>query len=167
MYPEDRVLVGVVKSLRDLRFALDDGWYRIPQAAMPRGVHAEVVALFLSGKVFGEQSGTVAYYGRVGGLELAYRRDLVPSQPNHARANLPYYRVSLHDVTAKQPPIRNRGRRRVTFIYTTWDRFVAARTVRDLYSRAAHFVPRIESPQTHPIRSARILHTDPTEDWII
>ena len=36
MYPEDRVLVGVIRRQRDLRLARDEGWYRIPLAHWPR-----------------------------------------------------------------------------------------------------------------------------------
>ena len=37
----------------------------------------------------------------------------------------------------------NVSKRSVSFIYTTWDRFVAAREIADLYSKNDYFVDRI------------------------
>ena len=76
------------------------------------------------------------------GLELVYRKDLIPD-PKHPRANNVYYRVALGDLEAKTPPITNPTRRPISFIYTTWDRFYQAHTVADLYSTDDFFVDRI------------------------
>lgn len=107
------------------------------------GVFVEYVAFFLSGRVFKGQSGTVAYYAPRQGVELAYRRDLVPTEQNHPRADRVYYRVGLGALQEKQPPITNSSKRTITFIHTTWDRFHAARRIADLYSEADYFVSRV------------------------
>jgi hypothetical protein len=149
MYPDDRVLVGVIKRKRDLTTLQQEGWYRIPQARLKRGVHAEYVAFFLSGRVFKERSGGIHYYARRTGLELAYRRDLLPDEAEHPRAADVYYKVQIRELVPKDPPVLNPGRRTVSFIYTTWDRFVQARRIEDLYSRADYFVDRVY----HALRS--------------
>ena len=143
MLPEDSVLVGVINRKRDLVYARDQHWYRIPQGRMPRGVTADYLAFFLSGKTFGERSGSIHYYAERKGLELSYRRDLLPNEPDHPRADDVYYRVALSDLQVKTPPIANDSKRTITFIYTTWDRFVHARTIADLYSQDDFFVDRI------------------------
>lgn len=152
MFPEDSVLVGVIKTQRDLAFARDAHWYRIPQARMPQGIYASYLAFFLSGAVFRERSGSIACYAARHGLELAYRRDLVPAQPDHPRANDVYYRCQLGELREKTPPILNPTRRRFAFIHTTWDRFCRAATIPDLYSTADYFVDRIY----HALRSEGI-----------
>jgi hypothetical protein len=140
--PEDRVLVGVINRKRDLVAARDEHWYRIPQARMPNGIYAEYIGFFLSG-AFKELNGAVHYYAQRRGLELAYRRDLLPKEKKHKRADDVYYKVQLGELIGKVPPIRNTGRRSISFIYTTWDRFVKAQTIGDLYSKADYFVDRI------------------------
>lgn len=142
MHPEDRVLVGVINTKRDLKFAQEAGWYRIPQKRMPRGVNADYLAFFLSGRVFKEQSGAIGYYAKINGMELARRRDLI-NKPDHPRADEVYYKVALDALREKTPPVRNSDRRPVVFIRTTWDRFVHAATIKDLYSTADYFVDRI------------------------
>ncbi len=143
MFPDDRVLIGVINRKRDFVIARDQRWYRIPQVRLPRGVNAEYLAFFLSGKVFKERSGGIHYYTERKGLELAYRRDLLPGQADHPRADAVYYKVQLGELLEKSPPVRNPTRRPVSFIYTTWDRFVHAREIADLYSKADYFVDRI------------------------
>lgn len=136
MYPEDRVLVGVIKTRRDLRFAQGAGWYRIPLVQMPGGVDVEYVAFFLSGAVFKGLQSTIAYYAPVRGLELARRRELIPDQPDHPRADAIYYQVQLGPLTTKTPPITNPDGRRFAFIRTSWEQFAHAETINDLYRRA-------------------------------
>ncbi|MCB9453597.1 MAG: hypothetical protein H6672_19370 [Anaerolineaceae bacterium] len=142
MFPEDRVLVGVINRKRDLAYARDAHWYRIPQARMSGGVHTEYVAFFLS-RAFKDKNGGIHYYARRAGVELVYRRDLLPEETDHPRAQDTYYKVQLGALVEKTPPILNPSRRSVSFIYTTWDRFVHARQIGDLYSQADYFVDRI------------------------
>lgn len=142
MFPEDRVLVGVINRKRDLELVRDAHWYRIPQKQIPNGVNAEYLAFFLS-RAFKERNGGVYYYAERQGLELAYRRDLLPGEANHKNANEVYYKVQLGALMEKVPPILNPTKRSIIFIYTTWDRFLKAQEIRDLYSKADYFVDRI------------------------
>lgn len=142
MFPEDRVLVGVINRKRDLEYARTEHWYRIPQWRMPRGVNAEYLAFFLS-RAFKERNGGVHYYAECRGLELAYRRDLMPNETEHPRAGEVYYKVQLSDLIEKAPPVLNITGRSIGFVYTTWDRFVKAKTIGDLYSKDDYFVDRI------------------------
>ncbi|MEP7290837.1 MAG: hypothetical protein ABI835_03590 [Chloroflexota bacterium] len=142
MLPEDSVLVGVINRKRDLSYAREQHWYRIPQARMPRGITADYLAFFLS-RSFGERNGAIHYFAERKGLELLYRRDLLPNEPNSARADEVYYRIALGDLQRKEPPVVNDTRRSLNFIYTTWDRFVHASRIADLYSDNDYFVDRI------------------------
>ncbi len=142
MLPEDSVLVGVINRKRDLVYARDQHWYRIPQERMARGVTADYIAFFLS-RAFGERNGSIPYYAEKTGLELRYRRDLLPDEPDHRRADAVYYRVALGDFQVKNPPIRNDTKRTISFVYTTWDRFIHAQTIADLYSDDDVFVDRL------------------------
>jgi hypothetical protein len=142
MFPEDRVLVGVINRKRDLELVRDANWYRIPQKSMPRGVNAEYLAFFLS-RAFKERNGGIYYYAERRGLELAYRKDLLPDEAAHKNADEVYYKVQLGELMEKDPPVLNPTKRTITFVYTTWDRFVKAREIGDLYSKADYFVDRI------------------------
>ena len=141
MYADDRVLVGVVRRKKDFQIAHSCNWYRIPQRQLPRGLNAEYIALFLSSKSFCEHGGTIAYFARISGLELARRRDLLPDESR--RADEIYYKVQFRRLVRREPPINNWPARSISFIRTTWDRFICAETVADLYSSADFYVDRV------------------------
>lgn len=144
VYPEDRVLVGVINTKRDLRFMQDEHWYRIPIKQMPDGVYFEYLAFYLSGSAASDKSTTgIHYFARNSGFELAFRRDLIPNSATHPRADDLYYKVQLENVTPKTPPVRNPTKRPIGFIYTTWDRFVTAEEIADLYDDADYLVDRL------------------------
>lgn len=142
MYPEDRVLVGVIRRKKDLGHALNQGWYRLPLAQMPGGVPYDILALYTGRRITQDQPGGIYTFARISGLELARRRDLLPDEADHARADEVYYRLALRSVQDRTPPILNPTGLRFAFIRTTWDRFVLAQTVRDLTFEAPYLVPR-------------------------
>ena len=82
---------------------------------------------FLSGKTFKEQSGGIAYFARLHGFELARRKDLLPNEEK--RADEIYYKIQFKQLIEKDPPIVNASKRSISFIRTTWDRFVSAKTL--------------------------------------
>lgn len=133
MYPEDRVLVGVMPDPRDFTFAHDQHWYRVPVKHAPTGIHAEYVAFYFTAKFPEDLRWAIHFYARRTGHEMARRIDLFPEQPNHPRAQERYYKLQLGPLKQKQPPIPSLRWRRITFIQTTWDRFVTAREVNDLF----------------------------------
>ena len=83
-------------------------------------------------KVFGEDKWAIHYYAKVLGHELVTRRDLVPVESGHTRARQWYYKVELGPLHHKIPPIVADKWRRITFIFTTGDRFEAAEEIKDL-----------------------------------
>lgn len=164
MFPEDRVLVAVINRQRDLHAAAHDHWYRIPQERMTRGIHAEYLAFYLS-RAFKHRNGGVHFFAETRGLELAKRRDLLPGEPNHKNADRVYYRVALSELREKVPPVMNPTRRPISFIYTTWDRFVHARTISDLYSETDYYVDRIyHALRDHGVNPLRLWHAEQRDD---
>lgn len=141
MYADDRVLVGVVKRAKDFEIARQRHWYRIPRRQMPHGIDAEYIAFFLSASAFGEDGGAIAAFARITGIELARRRDLLPDE--RTRAAEQYYKVQFRQLIEKDPPIANEPARSISFIRTTWDRFISADSIPDLYSEAGFYVDRL------------------------
>jgi hypothetical protein len=142
MYPEDRVLVAYVPSPEDFEIVRREGWYRIPQRFAPKGLHAEYLAFYFGGK-FGEEKWAIHYYARRTGHELVRRRDLLPDQPDHPRADDIYYKVQLGPLQKLAQPIVSLRWRRVTFIHTTWDRFQDATEINDLFIEGGPYVDRL------------------------
>ncbi len=133
-YAADRVLVGVMRSRDDFRLARDAGWYRIPQQSAPPSTTDAAVLAFYFTAAFGKEKWAIHWYAEVRGYELVRRRDLLPHQPDHPRADAPYYKLQLGPLIRREPPIPSRRWRRITFIETTWDRFAAAEEINDLFA---------------------------------
>jgi hypothetical protein len=131
MHPEDRVLVAVMNNRRDFERVRDQGWYRIPaKHAPPSTAESDYEA-------FGEERWAIHWYAPVRGHELARRRELLPDEPDHPRANRVYYKLQLGPLERLEPPIISLRWRRVTFIETTWDRFQMAQEINELYASGA------------------------------
>jgi hypothetical protein len=141
MYPDDRVLVAYVPSPADFDLIQSQNWYRIPYASAPKGLYAEYLAFYF-GVSFGSRKWSVQAYAPRLGHELVQRRDLLPSQPDHPRAEDWYFRVQLGPVTRLERPIISMQWRRVTFLHTTWDRFRDAVELNDLFLDGEAYVDR-------------------------
>ncbi len=164
MYPEDRVLVGVINRQRDFDKAQYEHWYRVPHGKAPQGIHAEYIAFFFS-RAFKAMNGGIHYYARRTGVELVRRRDLLPAEASHPRADALYHKLQLGELRRKEPPILNADRRVVTFIHTTWDRFSQAETLADLYSDADRFVDRVfYALERSGVRSERVWEAEHAGD---
>lgn len=142
MYPEDRVLVAYLPTTNDFKILIQEGWYRIPQQYAPKGIHAEYYAFYF-GRDFGDRKWAIHYYAEQRGYELVRRSDLFPDQPNHPRAGDLYYKISLGPLQMLDHPIVSLRWRRITFMHTTWDRFVEAREINDLLIEGGTYVDRI------------------------
>ncbi len=164
MHAEDRVLVAVMNRPRDFEIAREQGWYRVPQSRASRGVFFEYVAFYFT-SAFGDLGWAIHYYARRLGHELVTRRDLFPGEPDHPRADEPYYKLQIGPPEKREPPIVSLRWRRVTFIHTTWDRFEAATEINDLFAEGGEFVDRLYhalrdgglAPERHlPLREAGV-----------
>jgi hypothetical protein len=143
MYPEDRVLVGVMPNPRDLEIAREKHWYRVPVQHAPSGIHTEYVAFYFTKRFGPDLRWAIHNYARRTGHELVRRVDLLPDEPAHPRAQQHYYMLQLGPLKERVPPIVSLRWRRITFIQTTWDRFIQAREINDLFSSDDIFVDRL------------------------
>lgn len=135
--PDDtaRVLVAVVTQVRDLELARTAGWYRIPLARAPAQIAADYLAFYQTA-AFGPERWAVRYYAPIQAYSLAIRRELLPDEPGHPRANERYYRVALGSLARLALPIPAARLRRIAFIATTFGELRRATDVRELFHPA-------------------------------
>lgn len=130
--PYTTVLVAIFKEPRDLEIARDRHWYRIPVKRLPaRAVEAPVLAFYQT-RAFGEERWAIRYYALVRHWAQVRRVDLLPEEPEHPRAQEPYYQVWLGPLHALPRPIVSRHWRRITFIVTHWQRLHEVEAVEEL-----------------------------------
>ena len=137
MHPEDRVLVAVMNNRRDFARVRDQGWYRVPVRHAPPSTGEAAYIAFYFTKAFGEERWAIHWYAPVRGHELKRRRDLLPDEADHPRADHAYYAMQLGPLERLEPPIISLRWRRIAFIETSWDRFQMAQEINELYASGA------------------------------
>jgi hypothetical protein len=132
MLPESSILIALMNNLRDLERARDEHWYRIPVRSAPKFFPPDYLAFYLT-KPFGPDAFSVRWYAQVRGHELVTRRDLLPDEPDHPRADQRYYKLQLGKLIELPHPIPSRSLRRITFILTNGKRLNEAWEINDLF----------------------------------
>jgi hypothetical protein len=128
------VLVAVVNNIDDLRRAASEGWYRIPQRRAPRRIGADYLAFYQTGAFRNqEEAQTVTYYAATRRYRLLTRRELLPEQADHPRADDFYFRIELGPLQRLDTPLPSAGLHRITFIQTTLERLLHSQSVKELF----------------------------------
>jgi hypothetical protein len=126
-------LVVVVNNRRDWQRVVVEGWYRIPLKHAPDPAAAAYLAFYLT-KPFGAAAWQVAYYAPVLRYTIVLRRELLPDEAAHPRAQEHYYRVAVGPVQRLARAVPSRRLRRITFIPTTFGRLCTAADVAELWN---------------------------------
>lgn len=125
------VLVCLLPSPRDLEIARLLGWYRIPLRTAPKVVAVDALAFYQPG-TFGESGGRIEFTAEVRGHELTTRAELLRDEPEHPRAGEEYYKIQIGSLEQLPEPILAEKWRRLTFLYTTGEYLLKAKTLNDL-----------------------------------
>lgn len=134
---ESPVLVVVVNHPADLARAREQGWYRIPLDRAPRRIAAEYLAFYQTAAFPPQERWAVRWLAPVHGYRIASRRELIPEEPDHPRADCRYYQVKLGALEPLPRPIPSRRLRRITFIPTTLARLHTAEEINDLWIKSS------------------------------
>lgn len=135
LQPESLVLVCLLPEPGDLEIVRLLGWYRIPLRTAPKLVDVDYLA-FYQPLTFGDKGGRIEYIARVKGHELTTRAELFKHQVDHPRAHEEYYKMQLDNLESLATPILADKWKRLTFLYTTGEYLLTARTFQDLVVRS-------------------------------
>jgi hypothetical protein len=125
------VLVCLMPSRRDLEIARFLGWYRIPFRTAPKVVAVDNLAFYQTGS-FGNEAGRIEWSAPVRGHELTTRVELLRDEPDHPHAGEEYFKIQLGPLERLQHPVVAEKWKRLTFLYTTGEYLLRAKTLNDL-----------------------------------
>lgn len=128
---QDLVLMGVVNRKKDLEIALNKHWYRIPVKYAPKR-KANFLAIYQT-RTFGKEGKSINYYATIKHSSLTSRRELLPEEKSHPRANQPYYKLHLGPLKQLPRKIRNKSRRRINFGFTTLRKLFKSSEISQLF----------------------------------
>lgn len=129
------VLVCLVPVPRDLEIARLLGWYRIPLRTAPKVIAVDYLAFYQPAS-FGESGGRIEFVAPVRGHELTTRGELLKDEAEHPRAGEEYFKIQLGSLEKLSVPILADKWKRLTFLYTTGEYLLRARTLNDLAVRS-------------------------------
>ncbi|HIJ65659.1 MAG TPA: DUF559 domain-containing protein [Candidatus Hydrogenedentes bacterium] len=135
----DEVLVAIMNNRKDFSIARERGWYRIPVESADkwlRGRWPPRWLAFYQTKVFGDEAYSVRYYAQALDTRQVLRRDLFPDRPEDPKADRAYHQILLGPLQQLAKPIYSRRLRRIIFIQTTWEKFMHAAEINDLYDES-------------------------------
>jgi len=147
------VLVVVVNNAEDLRRAASDGWYRIPQRRAPRRIGADYLAFYQTGAFKGQpEAQSVTYFAPTRRYRLLTRRELMPDEADHKRAEDFYFRIDIGPLQRLEHPVLAAKMRRVTFIHTTMQLLLQSQDVRELFHQEDPFEKLWKTLREHRLR---------------
>jgi hypothetical protein len=125
------ILVAFLPTPRDLEIARLLGWYRIPLRTAPKVVAVDYLA-FYQPSAFTERGGQIEYVVQVRGHELTTRGELLKDEADHPRARDEYYKLQIGALEKLKEPIKSDKWKRLTFLYTTGEYLLKAKSLNDL-----------------------------------
>lgn len=129
--PTSLVLVCLLPTPRDMEIARLLGWYRIPLRTAPKVVAVDYLA-FYQPSTFGGKGGQIEFIAKVNGHELTSRGELLRDEIDHPRAKEEYYKVQIGGLEKLPQPISADKWKRLTFLYSTGEYLLNAKTLNDL-----------------------------------
>jgi hypothetical protein len=129
--PTDLILVCLLPTPRDLEIARLLGWYRIPLRTAPKVVAVDYLA-FYQPSAFGDRGGQIEFVSQVRGHELTTRGELLKDEADHPRAKEEYYTLQIGALEKLKEPVRSEKWKRLTFLYSTGEYLLKAKTLNDL-----------------------------------
>jgi hypothetical protein len=131
LQPTSLILVCLLPTPRDLEIARLLGWYRIPLRTAPKVVAVDYLA-FYQPSAFGERGGKIEFVAEVRGHELTTRGELLKDEADHPRAREEYYKLQIGALERLKEPVVAERWKRITFLYTTGEYLLNAKTLSDL-----------------------------------
>jgi hypothetical protein len=129
--PTSLILVVLMNNVRDMEIARLLGWYRIPLRSAPKVIAVDYLAFYQTA-AFGEGKWRIQFVASVRGHELTTRAELLRDETDHPHAQQPYYKIQIGPLIALPVAILAETWRRITFLYTTGEYLLNARTVNEL-----------------------------------
>jgi very-short-patch-repair endonuclease len=132
-YPPVDMLVCLLKYKNDLDILLNEGWYRIPVKTKLDNLFKVKYLSFYQSSVYGINAFKIKHYGTIDKIEIVKRYELFPKEKRNDKSNDEYYRIKMKDMNILENPIPSKMSRRMVFIKTTFEKFISAKELNDLF----------------------------------
>lgn len=133
---EGELLVSIVNNKQDFQILSEKLWYRIPVSSAKKWLGnrwpPKWIAFYQT-KIFKEEAYSIRYFSEVTDIVTVDRKTLFPKEPPNPKQKKTYYQIKIKPLQVLQYPIYSRRWRRITFISSTWEKFINASEINDLF----------------------------------
>jgi len=140
MSKRGEVLVAIINNKLDFAILREQLWYRIPISSVEKWIkerwHPKWLAFYQT-IAFGAEKHAINYFAEVLEIREVRRSQLFPNEPRDEKSHKRYYQVFLKQIQILPKPIYSRRYRRIIFIPTTWEKFIDASEINDLFDESS------------------------------
>ena len=140
MSKRGEVLVAIINKQLDFAILREKLWYRIPVSSVEKWIKerwSPKWLAFYQTKAFGAEKHAINYFAEVLDIREVRRWQLFPDEPRDDKSNWRYYQIFVKSVQQLPKPIYSRRYRRIIFIPTTWEKFINATEINDLFDESS------------------------------
>jgi len=135
----NEVLVAIINNWHDFSIANKHNWYRIPVSSAEKWLKnrwpPHWLAFYLT-KIFGKDAYSINYYAKVVNIRKVRRWQLFPDEAVNVKTRKRYYQIFTEPLKRLPQPVFSRRYRRIIFIPTTWEKFINAVEINDLFDES-------------------------------
>jgi hypothetical protein len=132
----EALLVGIINNIEDFKIMRDQKWYRIPTSQVDKSLKnkwpPEWIAFYFSGAIKNTPF-MIYHYGKVKSIIKVSRKELFPLEINNPKSSRMYYKINFDTLETLRKPILSRRWRRIIFIESTFNKFINAVEINDLF----------------------------------
>jgi very-short-patch-repair endonuclease len=140
MSKRGEVLVAIMNNKLDYAIWRERLWYRIPVSSVEKWIKerwAPKWLAFYQTMAFGAEKHAINYFAEVLDIREVRRWQLFPNEPHDEKSNRRYYQIFVKSVQPLPKPIYSRRYRRIIFIPKTWEKFINASEINDLFHESS------------------------------
>ncbi len=136
MNKSEELLVGIVNRIGDYNVIHNQLWYRIPIEKVDKMLKdrwpPKWIAFYYTSRI-NKYPQMILHYGKVSSIEVKSRKELFPTEKINYKTRRNYSKISIEEVRTLPKPILSRRFRKIVFIKTTYNKFINAIEVNDLF----------------------------------
>lgn len=128
---EHEVLIGTVKNKNQLKVNLEEKFYHIPSAVVPKEMlPVKYIALYLPEGTFGEDDGCIRFYGKVKSISCIKRKEITSLPSVNGEMN--YYRFDVEEWKSLAAPIIRECGEVYAKAFTSLEKLLSAKKLSDI-----------------------------------
>jgi len=136
MKNNNELLVGIVNNISDFEIIFNQHWYRIPidraEKFLKERWPPKWIAFYYT-NLIKDYPQMIIHYAKISNISEVQRKELFPNEKKNFKSKTNYYKISFDNLETLPKPILSRRWRRIVFIQTTYQKFIKAVEINDLF----------------------------------